>query len=198
MATTRRRRTRVAVAPSRTRVATRDRSRARATARSTCAHWPRCAGCVDVDAPLRPEAEARARAYFASLDARAGETGETRETHETYRGRATRWRVKAKLAARAHEGETRLGLFARGSHALEPIDDASGVRGVGDRGRKSDGAGARGVRVDGCERVRRNDGERGAAVRANRGADENGGDSGTRRRTKTRERRFRWCGTRGR
>ena len=121
--------TRVAGAP-RPRVVARASRRA-TVARSSdgafdCAHWPRCAGCVDVDAPLRPEAEARARAYFASLDARAGETGETRETHETYRGRATRWRVKAKLAARAHEGETRLGLFARGSHALEPIDDARG------------------------------------------------------------------------
>lgn len=85
-----------------------------ATAR-TCPHFPACSGCVTsldaVDA-LDPPVLADVRAYFGD------------DAHETFRGRATRWRCKAKLAARAasSSGGVALGLFKRGTHELVPTE----------------------------------------------------------------------------
>ncbi len=76
-----------------------------------CPHFPACSGCVTaldaVDALDPPVLEA-VREYFGD------------DAHETFRGRATRWRCKAKLAARAEtsSGRVALGLFKRGTHEL--------------------------------------------------------------------------------
>ena len=99
-------------------------ARASASARASCVvcavpracpHFPACSGCVTaldaVDALDPPVLEA-VREYFGD------------DAHETFRGRATRWRCKAKLAARAEtsSGRVALGLFKRGTHELAATD----------------------------------------------------------------------------
>jgi tRNA/tmRNA/rRNA uracil-C5-methylase (TrmA/RlmC/RlmD family) len=64
-----------------------------------------------------PDVLRSAVAYFASRSSAA---------HDTYAGASTRWRVKAKLAARTRDGGAStgvdLGLFRRGTHELVPIE----------------------------------------------------------------------------
>ena len=90
----------------------RARARARSSAREgafECASHPRCAGCARVDAPLDPEVLTRVRAYFG-------------DDHVTFRGSSTRWRCKAKLAAREGDHGVSLGLFARGTHDVVAME----------------------------------------------------------------------------
>ena len=83
-----------------------------------CAHFPKCSGCAFVRDAQTPPVVARADAWFAR--ARLG------DANVVARGLAsTRWRVKAKIAARKPRGRARgveLGLFRRGTHDVEAIE----------------------------------------------------------------------------
>lgn len=81
-----------------------------------CERFPTCSGCESLTQPLAPERE---RALWAYAVARGV------DDVVTFRGRSTRWRCKAKLAARAADGGVGLGLFARGTHDVVAIESCA-------------------------------------------------------------------------
>jgi len=83
-----------------------------------CERFPACSGCESIDAPLAPACERALREYLVEKM-----HGDGARTYAMFRGRSTRWRCKAKLAARDDgDGGVALGLFARGTHDVVGID----------------------------------------------------------------------------